>query len=158
MAIQANVWSRNKQPMGQTAALNARLAGGGLQSLIANKNRAEDLRRQEEQSDIQQAQFNRQHKLAKKAQKFQKKQAMYDMAGRGLKAGVGMMGSKIADFNMGGWSPGSAAGAAMIGGGLGTLAGGKTGGMIGAGLGAASGGFASAIGSGVKKLLGGGGK
>jgi hypothetical protein len=155
MAIQANVWSRRKQPMGQTAALNARLAGGGLQSLIANKNRAEDLRRQEEQSNIQQSQFNRQHKLAKKAQKFQKKQAMYGMGISAAKAGFGLMNSGLADKKFGGWSPAGAGGAAMIGGGLGALAGGKTGALVGAGLGAASGGFASAIGSGIKTLFGG---
>jgi hypothetical protein len=154
MAIQANVWSRRKQPMGQTAALNARLAGGGLQSLIANKNRAEDLRRQEEASVMQQSQFNRQHKLAKKAQKFQKKQQMYGMGISAAKAGFGMMNSKMADTKFGGWSPGGAGGGALMGGGLGTLLGGKTGGMVGAGVGAAAGGFASAIGSGIKSIFG----
>jgi hypothetical protein len=154
MAIQANVWSKRTQPMGQTAALNARLAGGGLQSLIANKNRAEDLRRQEEASTMQQSQFNRQHKLAKKAQKFQKKQQMYGMGVSAAKAGFGMMNSKMADTKFGGWSPAGAGGAAMIGGGLGTLVGGKTGALVGAGIGAVSGGFSSQIGSGIKTLFG----
>ena len=155
MAVQANVWSRQKQPQGQTAALNARLAGGGLQSLIPNKNRAADLQRQEEASLMQQSQFNRQHKLAKKAQKFQKKQAMYGAATSGLKAGFGVINSKLADFSVGGVSPGMIGGGAMMGGGLGALVGGKKGAMIGAGVGALGGGFANAIGSGLKTLWGG---
>ena len=71
MAIQRGAISGGKSKRNQIAELNARQAM--LPQILANKQRQEDLGRQEELKNIQMSQFNRQHSLAQKQAKAQER-------------------------------------------------------------------------------------
>jgi hypothetical protein len=163
MAIQSNIVSGGRRKRNQIAELNARQSM--LPSIIANKQRAEDLARAEANKNTQISQFNRQFGLQQSAHKAQQKASRIGMGLEAAKLGttiVSQHGSKTAGdiFNYKGAGSninlGAAAGGAAIGFGLGSAITKKKGGKyLGAGLGALAGGFASSIGSGISSLFGG---
>jgi hypothetical protein len=92
MANQAFAISGNPRlRRNQTAELNARM--NYLPTLIANKNRRDDIARQEEMNTAQKAQWGRQYQLQKDANKFAEKQQRIGMGLEAGKLGLNILGS-----------------------------------------------------------------
>lgn len=95
MANQLGAVTASKRPRNQIAELNSRQAF--LPNLLANKQRKEDIERQDELNKIQQSQFNRQHSLATSRFAFDQKAAEQarQQNNRASEVGMGLSAAKM---------------------------------------------------------------